>query len=251
MGFWKKWKFKPEEPTVDPVDLTPVVVDMHSHFIPGIDDGANTIDDSLELISAMQELGYRKVITTPHIYRDLYPNTAETVVQGLAKVKKAAEAKGLKIIVEAAAEYYLDDQFEQWIEERHLLTFGKNCVLFEISFAEEPMNFRRALFNLKLQGYKPVLAHPERYEYWHSRFSIYRDLHEQDVMLQLNLNSITGHYGMGVKRISERLIDEGLVTFLGTDCHHVGHLQLMHQARTHPKLKSLIESGRLRNPELM
>jgi protein-tyrosine phosphatase len=251
MGFFKKWKFKPEEPKVDPVDLSAVLVDMHSHFIPGIDDGASTMEDSLQLIAAMQELGYKKVITTPHIYRDLYPNTAETVLAGLVRVKDAVAKKGWSIRVEAAAEYYLDDQFEQWIEERRLLTLGRDYVLFEISFAEEPMNLKRALFNMKLQGYRPVLAHPERYEYWNGKFSMYRDLHEQDVLLQLNINSLTGHYGQGVKRISERMIDEGLVSFLGSDCHHTGHLQLMQQARTNPKLSALLEGGKLRNQELV
>lgn len=251
MSIWKKMRFKPEEPKVDPVDLSLVGVDMHSHLIPGIDDGAQNMEESIGLIRTLHELGYTKLITTPHVYHDLYPNKSETILSGLAKVRETLKQEGIPVELEAAAEYYLDEQFERMIEEKTLLTFGQNHILFEISFADEPMNFKRALFNLKLQGYKPILAHPERYEYWNSNFKKYEDLHEQDIFLQLNINCLTGHYGAMVKKISERMIDAGIVSFIGTDCHHTGHIELLQAARTNAKLKQLIESGALKNGTLL
>jgi tyrosine-protein phosphatase YwqE len=103
---------------------------------------------------------------------------------------------------------------------------------------------------MRLAGYSPILAHPERYDFWHRDFSRYESMIDKDVHLQLNINSLTGQYGPDTKRISERLIDRGMVSFIGTDCHHLGHVQLTNTARTNPHLLKLIESGNLLNGEL-
>jgi protein-tyrosine phosphatase len=249
MSFFKRMFGTKEEP-LPPVDLSTVGVDMHSHFIPGIDDGAQNIEESIFLIRAMSDFGYRKVITTPHIFTDLYRNTSEIILAGLEKVRAEVSAQGIPIEVEAAAEYYLDEHFESLIENKDLLTFGSNYVLFELSFAQEPQSLARAIFHMRLQGYKPVLAHPERYEYWNHSFDKYEWLIDRDVLIQLNVNCLTGHYGASVKTTSERLIDEGMVHFIGSDCHHPGHLDMLHQVRTNPRLHQLIESGKLLNNQL-
>ncbi|MCC6600728.1 MAG: capsular biosynthesis protein [Crocinitomicaceae bacterium] len=231
-------------------DLGLIGVDMHSHFIPGIDDGAQKIEQSVSLIRAMKEFGYRKVITTPHVYTDLYPNTSEIILEGLKKVKDELLQQHIEMEVAAAAEYYSDENFETLIDQKKLLSFGKNYVLFEISFMDEPPNLGRIIFNLQAQGYKPVLAHPERYEYWNGNFDKYESLADKDVFLQLNINSLTGNYGSDVKRTSEKLIDAGLISFIGSDCHHDGHLTLMHSARKSAALNKLIRSGKLLNNSL-
>ncbi|MFN9798672.1 MAG: tyrosine-protein phosphatase, partial [Bacteroidota bacterium] len=159
MSFLKRMLGKTEQ-THSPADLSLVGIDMHSHFIPGIDDGAQNMDETMFLLRAMKDLGYRKVITTPHIYTDLYPNTAERILSGLVKVREQIAADGLEIEIEAAAEYFLDEHFEALIEKKELLTFGNNYVLFELGFMQEPPTLPRAIFNMHLQGYKPVLAHP-------------------------------------------------------------------------------------------
>ena len=232
----------------EPVMLTAVQTDMHSHFLPGIDDGAPTIEDSIALIRGMHSMGYKRLITTPHIYWDIYKNTSEIIHEKLSIVRDEIKRQGLEIEIEAAAEYFCDEHFEELIEKRDLLSFGDNkYVLLEISFMDENVNLQRALFNLRLAGYRPVLAHPERYEYWHSNFEKYEKYYDQEIILQLNINSLTGHYGPGVKRISERLIDKGMIQFLGSDCHHHGHLTLMDTSRKNHHLKKLIESGILLN----
>lgn len=249
MALFQRFRSRKEVELI-PVDLSLVGVDMHSHFIPGIDDGAQNMEESMILLQEMSDLGYHKVITTPHVFTDLYPNTAEKILAGLSAVRDEVKRREIPIEVDAAAEYYLDENFENLIEEKKLLTFGKNYVLFELSFIENPPNLARAVFNMILQGYKPVLAHPERYEYWNENFSRYEDLADKDVYLQLNINSLTGHYGNSVKSTAEKLIDAGLVSFLGSDCHHPGHIQMTQSVRNHPRLKRLVESGKLLNTTL-
>lgn len=238
------------ERTLPPAELSKVAVDMHSHFIPGIDDGAQNMDDALFLLRAMSDLGYRKVITTPHVYTDLYPNTSERILDGLEKLRKAAATQGIPIEVDAAAEYYLDEHFEWLIDQKKLLTFGSNYVLFELGFIQEPPTLKRAIFNMHLQGYKPILAHPERYEYFDGRISKYTELVERDVLLQININSLTGHYGQSVKETAEKLIEAGLVHFIGSDCHHPGHIQMTASVLGNPALHHLIDSGKLMNSQL-
>lgn len=235
---------------VNPVDLAVLNTDVHSHFIPGIDDGAQTMDDSLQLLTEMQGLGYKKVITTPHIMSDSYRNTPEIILGGLAKVREAAKAAGLTIPIEAAAEYYLDFDFERKLKEEKLLTFGNNYVLFELSFMNPPDNMNNVIFQLQTNGYKPVLAHPERYNYWHREFNKYEELHEKGVLLQLNINSLTGHYSPATKKVAEQMIEKGIVSLVGTDCHHMGHVELIKKVRGEKALRKLIESGKLLNTTL-
>lgn len=220
---------------------------MHSHFIPGIDDGAKTLNDSLEMLRTMQELGYRKVITTPHIMGDFYRNTPEIINSGLDKLKEAAAASGITIGIEAAAEYYFDYELEDKIDKGNMLTFGKNYLLFEVSYMNAPDGLDGIIFKLQTHGYIPVLAHPERYPYWFRDMSNFEKLKDKGVLFQLNINSLTGYYSPATLKIAEQMIDKGWYEFAGTDCHHSGHLGLLQKARTSVHLKKLIESGKLLN----
>jgi tyrosine-protein phosphatase YwqE len=248
MGFLSLFSKKTVEPEVEPIDFSLVGVDMHSHLLFGIDDGAQTIEDSLMLIGQLKEMGYSKFITTPHIYRDLYFNSPETILPKYEAVKKAIAENNLDVEFQVAAEYFLDEQ--DLIEKELLLTFGRKNVLFELSFDSEPASIQRAIFNMQLRGYRPILAHPERYPYYHKNLKKYENFVDQDIALQLNINSITGHYGPEIKRVCEKLIDAGMVSYIGTDCHHMGHINLTQQARKNPHLRKLIESGKLKNKQL-
>lgn len=216
-----------EEVQVD--SLRTIGVDMHSHILPGIDDGAATVEQSLELVRAMKELGYRKLIMTPHIMSDFYRNTPEIIRECLQVLQEAVMAEGIDIELACAAEHYLDEALLQKLEDNEeLLTFGDKYLLFETSFLNEPLNLREAIFRMQSLGYKPVLAHPERYTYFYGKFDDLVRLREQGVLLQPNLNSLTGYYSPGAKMIIEKLIDNGLVDFLGSDAHslkHVANLQ--------------------------
>jgi protein-tyrosine phosphatase len=231
----------------DPVDLSLIGVDMHSHFIPGIDDGAKTMEDSLELLRGMKEAGYRKVITTPHIMGDFFRNTPEIIHNGLVKLREATAAAGIDIEIEAAAEYYFDFDLEQKIDNGKLLTFGGDYLLFEVSYMNAPDGLEGMIFKMQTSGYKPVLAHPERYPYWFRDLKNFEKLKDKGVLFQLNINSLTGYYSPATLKIAEQMIDKGWYEFVGSDCHHSGHLSLMQKARTSVHLRKLIESGRLLN----
>ncbi|MEZ4799338.1 MAG: CpsB/CapC family capsule biosynthesis tyrosine phosphatase [Flavobacteriales bacterium] len=251
MSFFDRFKSKPKtSANAEAIDMSLIGTDMHSHLLFGIDDGAVSLENSLELIEHLMNMGYRKFITSPHIYRDLYFNSPDTILPKLKIVQDAIKEKGWDVELLAAAEYYLDDHFEDLIAKDELLTMGNKHILFELAFDSEPPNVKRALFNLQLNGYKPILAHPERYDYLHNQFSKYEDFADRDVYLQLNINSLSGHYGPMVKKVSERLIDAGLIRFIGTDCHHVGHVNLTESVRRNPHLRKLIESGKLLNHTL-
>lgn len=233
-----------------PVDLSLVGVDIHSHLVPGIDDGSKSIEDSIQMIRELKELGYRKLITSPHIMGDHFRNTPEIIHSGLDEVKAELNEQQIDMQMGAIAEYYLDFDLERKMEEGRLMTFGSNYLLFEISYMNPPDNLNSMIFKLQTQGYKLVLAHPERYNFWHNDFNQYNALVDKGVLLQLNINSLTGYYSIPTKIVAQKMIEQNMITFLGTDCHHLGHINLMKQACHEPALERLIHSGSLLNNSL-
>lgn len=248
MGIFSFFRKKENLP---PADLSQVQVDIHSHLIPGIDDGAKTIEDSMRLLQRFAELGYKKVITTPHVMSDFYRNTPEIILSGLNKVRNELSNKNFSIEIEAAAEYYLDYELEKKIERKELLTFGDKYVLFELPFVAAPDNLYKAVFDMQMNGYIPILAHPERYSYWYRSFDTYYELKEKGVLFQLNSISLTGHYSPETKKIAERMIDENMIDFVGSDCHHLHHLEILNHVRTLKYFHKVIESGKLKNKTLL
>lgn len=243
--------FTKSKRTKIPVDLSVLGCDVHSHLVPGIDDGAQTMEDSINLIKQLYHLGYKKIITTPHTMSDFYRNTPETILGGMEKVRAELKDAGIPVQLEAASEYYLDYDFEQKIDSEPLLTFGKNnYLLFELSFINPPDNLYQAIFKMQLKGYKPVLAHPERYNYWHGNFDKYEELMDKGVLLQLNIGSVSGYYSPATKKIAEKMIDKNMISLLGTDCHHDRHLAAAKQSLYEKSLHQLVESGLLLNKEL-
>ena len=216
----------PSPRTIRP--LASLGADMHSHLLPGLDDGAETIEHSLALLRELRKLGFRKLVMTPHIMGDFYKNTPADIRAALATLREAASVAGFgDMRLECAAEYYLDEWLGQKLAEgAELLTFGgqRRYLLFETSYMNEPFNLQHTIFALKAAGYRPVLAHPERYTYYYGRFAEIRKLkHEYGVLLQLNLNSLAGYYSSAARHVAEQMIDEGLVDFVGTDTHHLRH----------------------------
>ena len=179
----------------------------------------------------MANLGYNKVITTPHVLSDHYPNTPEIILKKLYELRSLTEQHGLSIKVEAAAEYFLDETFLSKLENNDkFLTFGNNYLLFETSFINKPNFLIEAVFKINAHGYKPVLAHPERYIYIQENLEILEDLLERDVLLQININSLTGYYSKGARKLAEKLIDNNYISFLGSDCHNQRHLAVTREA---------------------
>jgi tyrosine-protein phosphatase YwqE len=212
-----------------PLDLSWVETDMHSHLIPGIDDGSQKMEESIELITRLSGYGFKKLIITPHIMSEFFKNTPEIINAGLEKLKLAVKEAGIDIELEAAAEYYLDEVLYEKVENKEpLLHFGSNkMVLVETGFMSKPPILLETFFKMEMLGYQPIFAHPERYMYLHQESDTLESLVDRNIPFQLNLLSLTGYYSKGVKKFAERLIDKGLVKLVGTDCHNEKYLDAM------------------------
>ena len=215
-------------------------VDIHSHLLPGIDDGAKDIDTSIALILKMASYGIKNFITTPHVLGNVYPNSTAVIKEKLTVVEKELEKREIKgISIQAAAEYMLDEEFSALLEQKDILVLKDNYILVEMSYFSAPMNLYELLFKIQLKGYKPVLAHPERYNFYHSDFKSYYKLKQAGCLFQLNLLSLTDQYGKGVQKISKKLLKENLYDFVGTDTHHQNHLALLPKIGTKKTLDKI------------
>lgn len=228
MGIFSRFFGSRRTEMLPPVDLSALKVDMHSHLIPGIDDGSRSMDETIAMLAKFESMGYQKVITTPHIMGDFYKNTPEIILGGLEDVRSVAKQLGLKIELEAAAEYYFDESLMNRLKQKEtLLTFGDNQLLFEFSMMEKPNQIEQLLFEMLTQNYKPVLAHFERYTFFFGSVEKAIEWREMGIDIQLNLNSLTGNYGPLVKQQAERLVDAGAIDFIASDCHRMDHLMIM------------------------
>ncbi len=226
-------------------------VDVHSHLIPGIDDGAQNIYESVALIRKLKELGFKKLITTPHIMSDKYPNNSEIIENGLQKLKKELVKKNIDIEVEVASEYFLDKHFLNLLKKRELLTFGDNYLLFELSYNSKPIFLESAIFEMISAGYKPVLAHPERYIFLHKNFNEYKWLKRKGLLFQVNLNSFSGYYSKDVQKIANKLAEEGLIDFIGSDTHKERQLQHLEKNLHSKVMEKIFKNNTILNESLL
>jgi tyrosine-protein phosphatase YwqE len=210
--------------------VNPITTEVHSHLIPAIDDGVPTLVESIAIIKHIASCGYKKVITTPHIMGDFYKNGPENILPALEIIRSELKMQHIDIEVEAAAEYMIDDAFEKKISSGNLLTFGNNYVLVELPFTDIPANFKSALFELQVNGYRPVLAHPERYAFYAMNKDKYHELHDQGILFQVNLFSLIGYYSPQIQKTAEYLLENKLVNLVGSDCHGVRHLPVFNDA---------------------
>lgn len=222
-------------------------VDIHSHLLPGIDDGVKTLDESVNMIRKIRSYGIRKLITTPHILGNVWPNNPEIIRNKLDEVKEGIKKEGIDLELSAAAEYMLDEKFTTHLKQG-LLTLKDDYVLVEFSYLNPPFNLYDVLYAIQQEGYQPVLAHPERYSFYHRSFSDYEKLKHHGCLFQLNLLSMTNHYGKDVQKASKKLLKEGLIDFVGSDSHHMGHLGLWKKVMTKKNerlLREVMERNRV------
>lgn len=246
MLFFRK---KNKETTV-PADLLAFMeTDIHSHLLPGIDDGVTNVDTAVQFITQLQQMGIKKVITTPHVMMDRYPNSADTMAAPYREVAAALAQKDIRLDFHHAAEYYLDEQFVPLLQQP-LLTLTGNMVLVEISFMSAPPQLPQWLFDIQAAGYQPVMAHPERYSYFHKDIQHYQQLKQQGCILQVNLLSLTGYYGKHIQQAAEKLMTAGLVDLIGTDLHHEKHLQAITAIAQQKKLRKALDTYPFRNNTL-
>ena len=232
-------------------DFSLLKTDMHSHLLPGIDDGAQDLGTSIELIRGLRDLGYTRLITTPHIMWDMYRNTHEAIKEKEVLLNQELERQGIDMKIHAAAEYFLDEHVEELLAAKTpLLTISGKMVLVEFSLAFPSLNLKSLLFEIQMQGYQPVIAHPERYVYLDRNKEFYTELKDTGCLFQLNILSLGGQYGRTVTELAHYLLKNGFYSLVGTDLHHTGHLEAMAKLEVPETLIKIIESGQILNPKL-
>ncbi len=244
---WFGSLFSSSPKLADPDFINPVKTDVHSHLIPGIDDGVKTLDESLIILKELSSLGYKKVITTPHIMGDFYKNSPENILPILEEVRIAIKQEQIDIDLYAAAEYMIDDALDAKIKSGSILSFGDNYVLVEMPVTEQPPILKQILFDLQLAGYKPVLAHPERYGFLAKQKNRYEELFESGLLFQINLYSLIGYYSPEIQKTAEWLIEQKMVNMVGSDTHGVRHLDAFHAAIRSKNYQKLCELPLLNN----
>lgn len=200
-------------------------IDIHSHLIPGIDDGAKDSSDSLGLIRQLQSYGFSQFITTPHVLTGVWNNTREGITSKEYEHVPFLKKHGVNAPFKAAAEYLMDDTFLKLFGNEKLLTIKDDYVLVEMSYLNAPLQLYTILFELQLAGYKPILAHPERYVFNYNNYPEYKKLKKAGCLFQINLLSVTGYYGKGALEIAKRLLEDGMYDFAGSDVHHTRHVE--------------------------
>jgi protein-tyrosine phosphatase len=204
-------------------------IDIHSHLLPNIDDGARTIEDTLRLTKALQSFGVNQFITTPHIIQHVWDNTYENIIANKEATVLQLEENNIGVPFKAAAEYLMDDGFVRLFQSGELLTLKDNYVLVEMSYINAPIQLYSILFDLQVAGYIPVLAHPERYLFYHYNFNEYVKLKRAGCLFQLNLLSVVGYYGSEITKIANQLLAKGMYDYVGSDVHHDNHIASFEQ----------------------
>ena len=239
-----------KNPTPTLPDFSVLGADLHSHLLPGIDDGAPDLETSLALIAEMQALGFRKIFTTPHVMPGFYPNTRDLILRKRDEVQESLEELGMELEFGAAAEYYLDESFAALLRNETLLTLPGNRVLVEMSFHQPLPDLHRLIFDLQMKGYHPILAHPERYPFYRSAGD-YENLKAMGCALQINLLSLAGYYGKPVQTAAKTILGLGLADFLATDLHHARHAENLRAALSHELVVSALRDNVFQNGMLV
>ena len=210
--------------------------DRHSHILPGVDDGIQTIEDSIAILSMYEQMGVKKVWLTPHIMEDC-PNTPEKLKTRFEELKSAYKGN---IELALSAENMMDGLFIKRQEQGILMPYGDNNneLLIETSYVQPPMRMESILRDMQKAGITPVLAHPERYLYMDAEK--YENIKEMGVKFQLNITSLIGAYGNQVKERAEYLLNEGYYNYSGSDAHSYHAIQ---RAFEHKCLKKNIVSA--------
>ncbi|WP_064197454.1 MULTISPECIES: tyrosine-protein phosphatase [Emticicia] len=228
-------------------------VDVNAHLIHGGANSSTDLETSVKYIEKLKSLGYQKIITTPHSVSESYTNSSGTIKERLLELQKELQARNISISIEAAAEYYWDSEFEKLLNSNDILSFGdKRYVLISMAHAvPAPSNFEEIIFNLQMKGYQPILSQPERYQYLHNSPRFYRRLNHLGCLMQVNILSLLGYYGLTTKKVALTLIDENFVDFLGTNLYDDKHFQLLDNSAKNRELYDLIKRYHFKNLNLL
>lgn len=226
-------------------------IDIHSHLLPNIDDGSKSFEESASLIKRLNSYGIKNFVVTPHIMDGVWNNTPSIIETKRYELTDYLSKQGIyDIQIRAAAEYMLDSNFETLLQTKKLLTIKDHFILIEFSYINPPINLKEIIFNIQIAGYQPILAHPERYSFFHTNYKEYSKLKEAGCLFQLNLLSLSSYYGPQVNRVAKQLLKDNLIDFAGTDTHHHRHLDALETINS-PKLIKLIKPVIENNAKLL
>ena len=216
-------------------------IDIHNHILPGIDDGAKTIEDSIKLIKGFNEFGVTDFICTPHIMENYYPNNPSTIASSLSLLQNALKMNNLEHVnIESAAEHMIDSGFEKILEDKQIMPLAKNYLLIEMSYLQASINFDEAVKKIKKSNYSPILAHPERYVYFHNKLKALNKIKDTGVFFQLNMLSLSNYYGKDVNKIATHLIKENLIDFIASDTHSINHINQLKKITVNTSVLDLL-----------
>lgn len=232
---WLGSFFKKSNQVLDPlIDFSFLKVDMHNHVLPGIDDGAPSVTDAKQLYESIKSLGFLSIIPTPHIYPSVHENNAATI--------QAAHKKAQLGNTHYAAEYMINADFDS--HQTSFVCLPNKHLLVEFPYVYEPLGVKQILFNLQLQGFKVILAHPERYTYYHQKMQLLQNFLDAGILMQANLLSFQGYYGKQVQIAAKQLLEKKMYSFAGTDAHHLAHIKaLAAMQRNHKTMQVLQQYG--------
>lgn len=233
------------------IDYLESFVDMHNHILPGIDDGAKTVGESIELIKSFSEFGVNNFIGTPHIMDNYYLNTSRTIHTSLEELKKGLFENDLKhISFDVAAEHMIDSNFENLLDKGEMMPLRKNYLLVEMSYLQPSINFEEAIQKIASKRFFPILAHPERYNFLQLKSSKFQNYKKKGILFQMNLLSLSEYYGKDVQKKALHLLDEGLIDFAASDVHNMNQLKCLKEIKlsnsqlklVHPIIDRTIQS---------
>lgn len=224
--------------------------DIHNHILPGIDDGSPNEQESLKLIAGLKELGIHSCVATPHVMAGVHNNTPEIIRNAHAKVSQAIHDNQVDFKIQFGAEYMIDDQIDHWIQSSKLCIIADKYMLVEMSYLSESKSLFTVIKAIQDQGYQPILAHPERYNYYHNNFKIFQEIKNAGCLLQLNALSVSKYYGEHVKTAALTLIRAGMYDFVGTDMHHTRHLEALKAVVSKYDLQELLRGCPIKNANI-
>ncbi len=223
------------------IDLLEGFIDIHNHILPGIDDGAQTVEESINLIRGFSEFGVKKFIATPHIMHNYYDNTPSTINASLQTLQNALNNNSLaNITISASAEHMIDDNFENLLLTQKTMPMREDHLLIEMSYLQPPINFEESIIAIASNRFFPILAHPERYNFLHKKIKKYSKFKEQGILFQLNMLSLSEFYNSSVQKTAFKLLEEGFIDFIASDVHNLNQLNSLKSLTISKKTTALL-----------
>lgn len=195
----------------------------------------------MSLVQGMWDLGFRRMIVTPHVTDELFPNSPKIISESYLRLTDAIRSAGIPMEFNYSAEYRMDELLQEYLKNHLVRPLpGGKYILVECGWSQPPYNIETLIYQFR-NDYNliPILAHPERYPYYQNHTENYRRLHDLGMLFQVNLLSLAGHYDKRCKSAAEWLLSNNLVSFVGSDLHRMSHLESLRRYFTSRDYKKL------------